>query len=139
MTTSESRKSLSDVTREHALVRDVGPGLLALLLTQGSLVTVNPGPARDAWHVAWALSPMPAVLWMVWAQWRSLRRADEYQRGVQLAAMAVGFGTTLTAAMFGGLLDAADLGSARQSLQVTVMVGVLAWVGSLAVSSRRVA
>ena len=121
------------MARDRAALQDLAPGLLALVLTQGTLVVLDPGAAKDGWRVLWALSPLLAALWLVWAQWRSLRRADEYQQVVQLEAMAVGFGTAITVALVGGLLDAAQLGDARQSLQITFIAGVLAWVVALAV------
>lgn len=124
------------MARDRAALRDLAPGLAALLLTQGTLVVRDPGTPPDAWRVLWALSPLLAVLWLVRAQWRSLRRADEYQRLVQLEAMAVGFGAAVTAALTGGLLDAAHLGNARQSLQIAFLAGILAWIVALAVRSR---
>ena len=78
---------------------------------------------------------MPA-LWLVWAQLRSLRRADEYQRIAQLEAMAVGFATMIVLALVGGLLDAAGIGDPRQSLQITFIGGTLAWIAAGAVKAR---
>lgn len=134
--TGRERRSSSDVARDKAALRDLAPGFLAILLTQGTLVVLNPQGRADAWHVLWALSPLAPAMWLIWAQLRSLRRADEFQRIVQLEAMAIGFGTAITLALAGGLLDAADLADARQSLQITFLAGVMAWIGSLAVMSR---
>jgi hypothetical protein len=39
--------------------------------------------------------------------------------------------------MTGGLLDAAGIGSSRQSLQVTFIAGTIAWVAALAVKTSR--
>ncbi len=136
MAANRERKSSSDVARDRAGLRDITPGLVALLLTQGTLVVLDPDGRGDVWHVLWALSPLLAVLWLVRAQLRSLRRADEYQRIVQLEAMAIGFGTAITVACAGGLLDAARLGDPRPSLQATFIAGVLTWVIALAVKSR---
>ena len=65
-----------------------------------------------------------------------LRRSDERQRGLQLTALAVGFGATMVLALAGGLLDGADLGSPAQSLQLTFIGGMAVWLGSLAFLSR---
>ena len=50
--------------------------------------------------------------------------------------MAVGFGAMLVLAYVGGLLDSAGLGDPRQSLQVAVIAGTLAWVGTLLFRSK---
>ncbi len=72
----------------------------------------------------------------MWAQRRSLLRADEYQRKAQLEAMTIGFGVVIVLSLVGGLLDAAGMGDPGQSLQVTFVLGILAWVGALAVKTR---
>ena len=48
-----------------------------------------------------------------------LRRADEFQRIAHLEALAVGFAVAIVAALTGGLLDAAEVGSTAQWLQIT--------------------
>jgi hypothetical protein len=72
----------------------------------------------------------------MWTQLRSVRRADEYQRVILLEAMSIGFAFVLILSLAGGLLDAAGLGDPAQSLQITFIAGVLAWVGALAVKLR---
>jgi len=113
------------------------PGIVALTVLQGSLIMLDPDGGASAWNLAWSILPLVPALWLAWAQVRSLRRADEFQRIVQLEAMAVGFGTVIVLAMIGGLLDAAGIGSARQSLQVTFIAGTVAWVAALAVKTSR--
>lgn len=115
---------------------DLLPGLLALLVTQGSLVLLDPDGSGGGWATAWALAPLVPAIWLVWAQVRALGRADEYQRTHQLEALAVGFGATLLLALGGNLLVAAGVGSASASLQLTFMGGTLAWLGALAVKLR---
>jgi hypothetical protein len=123
------------------------PPLAVLLLLQGSLILFNPRTGKlPSWflpasgigglYVVVSLSPLVPALWLIWAQLRNLRRADEYQRVMQLEAMSIGFGVVLTLSLVGGLLDAAGLGSSMQSLQVTFIAGVLAWVCALAVKLR---
>jgi hypothetical protein len=136
-TNSERRRSSSDVARDRAMLRDIAPGLVALVITQGSLVLLNPDGRASAWHVVWALLPLLPASWLVWAQLRSLKRADEYQRTMQLEAMAIGFGAVTMLALLGGLLDAAGIGNPSQSLQITFIVGILVWVGALAIKTAR--
>jgi hypothetical protein len=137
-TTNGERRSVSDVARDRAMVRDIAPGLIALVVTQGSLVLVDPDGRASPWNVVWSLLPLLPALWLVWAQLRALKRADEYQRVIQLEAMAIGFGVITMMALLGGLLDAAGIGDPRQSLQLTFIVGILAWIGALALKSSRV-
>jgi len=112
------------------------PPLALLLVTQGSLIVADPGRPSDASHVAWALSPMIAILWLAWVQFQSLRRADEFQRVMQLESLAIGFGAMAILGLGFGLLDGAGIGDSRQSLQLTLGIGILAWVVALGAKSR---
>jgi hypothetical protein len=135
--TERERKSTSDVARERAALRDMLPAVVLLIVVQGSLLLLDPDGGASAWNVAWSLLPMVPAVWLVWAQLRSLRRADELQRVMQLEAMSIGFGATLLLALLGGLLDAAGIGDPRQSLQITFIGGMLAWLGALGVAAAR--
>ena len=127
-----ARRSASDIARDRAAVRDIWPGLLALVALQGSLLVADPDGQSGGWRLTWSLSPLLPALWLVWAQLRSLRRADELQRRVQLEALAVGFGAMFLLGLTGGLLDAAGLGSPQQWLQITVIGGGATWPAALA-------
>jgi len=134
--TADDRKSASDKARERAALRDAVPAFATLLVFQGSLILWNPQGEPSGWYLLWSFSPLVPALWLMWTQLRSLRRADEYQRVVQLEAMAIGFGAVLLLSFTGGLLDAAGMGNPAQSLQVTFIGGVLVWVGALALTTR---
>jgi hypothetical protein len=135
--TGAERKSSSDVARDRAAIRDSWPGLVTLVAVQGSLLVLDPDGGASAWNLVWSILPIVPALWLVRAQLRGLARADEYQRTVQLEAMAVGFGVAIVASMTGGLLDAAGIGDSRQSLQVTFIAGTLAWIATLVIRSGR--
>lgn len=132
---SHERKSLSDVARSHAAVRDMVPGVVTLLIVQGSLVLLDPDGGASGLNLLWSLLPLVPAGWLIWAQLRSLRRADEFQRVVELEAMAIGFASVIVLALAGGLLNGAGIGDPRQSLQVTFILGVLAWIGALAIKT----
>jgi hypothetical protein len=132
MGNGEQRRSESDVQRDRAAVRDILPATVALLLLQGSLVALDPDGRANAARLAWSLSPILPALWLVRAQLRILRRADDYQRTLHLEAMAFAFGVALAVSFVGGLLDAARVGSARQSLQIGFIAGLLSWLSALA-------
>ena len=131
------RRSISDVSRDRAVVRDITPGLVALVVAQGSLIIVDPDGRAGPWTVVWSLLPLLPALWLVWAQVRCLKRADELQRVMQLEALAIGFAVTIVLALLGGLLDAAGIGSPSQSLQITFIIGIVAWIGALFVRTAR--
>lgn len=126
------------MTRDRAAVRDVVPGLIILFVTQGSLVLLDPHGEASAWYLVWSFSPMVPAVWLMWTQLRSLRRADEYQRVLQLEAMAIGFSAVIMLSLASGLLDAAGLGDPRQSLQLIFTVGLLVWIGALTIKTSRV-
>jgi hypothetical protein len=111
--------------------------MVTLLVLQGSLILVDPHGPVTGWYLLWSFSPLVPALWLIWVQLRTLRRADEYQRVMQLEAMAIGFGVVIMLSLAGGLLEGARLGDPRQSLQVTFIAGVLAWIGTLVIKTRR--
>ena len=108
-----------------------------MVVAQGSLVLLDPDGGASAWNLLCSLLPLVPAAWLVWAQVRGLRRADEYQRVMQLQAMAIGFGAFVLLSLAGGLLDAAGIGDARQALQITFIGGVLAWISALGVLTLR--
>ena len=111
---------------------DLLPAVVVLVAMQASLILVDPDGGASAANLMWSLLPLVPFAWLVWAQVRAVRRADERQQLLLLSAMAVGFGATMLFAFAGGLLDAAGVGSAAQSLQITFIGGVLVWLGALA-------
>lgn len=132
---SYERKSLSDVARSHAAVRDMVPGVVTLLIAQGSLVLLDLDGGASGLNLLWSLLPLVPAGWLIWTQLRSLRRADEFQRVVELEAMAIGFASVIVLALAGGRLNGAGIGDPRQSLQVTFILGVLAWIGALGIKT----
>lgn len=134
---SAERKSVSEVARERAAIRDLIPGLAVLVVTQGTLIVLDPDTTSSAWHLAWALSPLIGIGLLVWGQVRILRRSDERERLAQLAAMALGFGVFAVSLAVVGVLQGADLGNPIQQTQITFAVGIVAWVVALEVDRRR--
>ena len=133
----ERRLSSSDIARRRAASRDLIPGLAVLIVTQASLVAASPDASASGWHLAWALSPLVGIGLLASAQIRMLRRSDERELAVELSSMAIGFGLVLAALAVVGVLQAAEIGDARQQLQVTTAAGIAAWVAASAVLKRR--
>jgi hypothetical protein len=128
--------SRRDRAQTAATFRDAVPAVVVLVLLEGLLATVDLHAGDHPWHLAVALLPVLPALWLGWAQVRSLRRADEYQRTLQLEAMAVGFAVAMAVALVGGLVDTADVGSSTQFLQITFIAGIVSWAGTLAMKLR---
>jgi hypothetical protein len=133
---TDERRSASDRRRDRAALRDVLPAVVLLCVTQGSLIALDPDGRSNAWNVMWSVLPVFPALWLVWAQVRRVRRADEFQRIIELESMATAFGAALIALLVGGLLDAGGIGTARQSLQVAFIGSILVWLATLAIKTR---
>jgi hypothetical protein len=132
-----SRTSNLERRQQRAELRDAAPAFVALIVTNAIVAVADLEPDRHGWHVAVALLPLPAALWLAWVHVRVLRRCDEYQRIVHLQALAIGFLVSMLIALTGGLLSAVEVGSDATYLQLTFIIGIVAWVGSLAALSRR--
>jgi hypothetical protein len=110
---------------------------MVLIVSQASLIALDPNGSAGAWELAWALSPLVGIGLLVWAQVRILSRADERERADELCAMSIGFGIVITALAVVGVLQAAGVGDLRQHVQITTGLGVVSWiVASLALKSR---
>lgn len=130
-------KSRSDIAREHAGRRDAAPAIALLLITQGSLIWFDPPRPSNLAEIAWALSPLAAIAWLVWGQIRAVRRADELQRMQQLQALSIGFAVLVVMVAGIGVLQAAEIGDMAQQTQIAQIAGIGAWVGAAAVLSAR--
>jgi uncharacterized membrane protein len=131
------RKSQLECHQDQASIREAVPAAVALVVLMGATIALDLGTSSNGWHLIVALSPLLAAVWLAVVQFRTLRRCDEYQRVVHLEALAVGFAASTLTAMTGGLLHAADVGSPAQFLQLTFIVGTVAWIVALAVRTRR--
>ena len=133
----EKRTSQSDRLRIRADVRGILPGFVGFVATEVSLDVFKPDGLANAGTFIWSLSPMVFVLWVVLAVVRSLGRADEYQRLVQLESMAVGFAAMMIVAIASSLLDAAKIVDTSNAGGFVLYAGVAAWTGPLLVKSMR--
>ena len=137
MRSEPDRASNLERRQNRAALRDALPAVVVLVASQAIVASLDLGADSNRWRLAWSLVPMLPAAWLGWAQLRSLRRADEYQRIAQLEAMSIGFAVAMFVALTGGLLEGADIGSSVQFLQLTFIIGILSWVSALAIRSRR--
>lgn len=117
-------------------MRDAAPAVIALVASEVIVASLELDAESNPWHVAVALLPLIPAVWLIWVQWRVVRRSDEFQRTAHLEALAIGFAFAMVAALTGGLLHAVDVGSSAQWLQITFIGGILAWTTALAVRQR---
>ena len=136
--TPTSNRSASAFERQQlrAGFRDAAPALAVLVISQIAVASIDLHAATNRWHLVIALLPAIPAAWLVWVQWRVVQRSDEFQRIAHLEALAIGFGVAMLVASTGGLLDAADVGSTAQWLQITFIGGILAWFAALALRLR---
>lgn len=137
-TTRNERRSTSDIARRRAASRDLVTGLVLLVVSEASLIAMNPDATAGPVPLAWALSPLVGIGLLVRAQVRIVGRSDERERVDALSAMAVGFAVVMTALAVVGVLQAAGIGDARQQVQVTTGLGIASWVVASLLRERRV-
>ena len=136
---SSEPKRVSNLERRQnkATLSDALPAVIALVGSEALIASLDLDADSNRWHLLVSLIPLLPAVWLGWAQLRTLRRADEYQRIAQLEAMSIGFAVAMLVALTGGLLEGADVGSSVQFLQLTFIIGILSWVSALAIRSRR--
>ena len=137
MSPRRERRSASDIARRRSASRDLVAGLTVLVASELSLIALDPDASAGPLQLAWALSPLVGIGLLVWAQVRILRRSDERERADELSAMAIGFAVVIVALAAVGVLQAAGIGDARQQLQMTTGVGIVAWIVASLLRKRR--
>jgi hypothetical protein len=116
-----------ELRQRSAYRRDFIPSILGYVVVLAVSLSLA-GEAVDSTG-EWVLVMLPVVpaLWAVRAVVRQLRRLDEYQRMLQLEAMAVGFGVAMVAAITVGFVGVA--GSATLAAGWIIYgAGMLAWL-----------
>jgi hypothetical protein len=130
-------RSQLDRNHDRATVRDALPAVAALVCAQLVVAAADLDAQTHRWHLLISLSPVVACVWLAWVVRAMVHRADEYQRTLQLEALGAGFAAAMLTAAAGGALDAIDVGSSSQFLQLTFIVGILVWIVALARGLRR--
>jgi hypothetical protein len=136
MKRSTERLSKSDKARARAELLDWLPAVIVMvllsLISEGGLFG-----ADGSGKLFWSLLNIVPALWIIRAVIRSLRRADEYQRRGQLEALAIGFGVMMLSIHITGLLQIAEVGDLAQQVQISFIVSLLSWVGTLLFKAQR--
>ncbi len=135
-TSSEPKLSEGDRDRLKLYHREFFPPMAVyLVVVFVTAVFVGDDPAMPRRLLL--LLPVVPALWAMRAIIRSLGRADEYERLVQLEAMAVGFGVAMVASMIVGFLGMhADPNRFNQvSPWIIFSAAMLAWGATVGVRS----
>jgi len=123
MTKNAERSRLDQQVRRAVLI----DGLPVILLGGVALALGSSKPSGGQ-ESLWLGVSVLFTLSVAWALVRSFRRADEYQRTIQLESMAVAFGAVMVALQIAGLLDAVGIGELRQYFQLIVVGGIALWL-----------
>jgi len=124
MTTKQERSQLDRTARRAVLI----DGLPVITLGGVALALGSTPDLTDRQQTVWIVTSVLFTLSVAWVLFRSFRRADEYQRKVQLESMAIAFGAVMVSLQIAGILDAAGIGQLRQSFQLIVIGGIALWL-----------
>ncbi len=137
MPATTTQKTAFERKLDREAFRDALPAVVALIVAHAVISQVTLDADKHWWHGTIALIPTLPLIWLGWAQWRSIQRADELQRMSQLQALAIGFAVSMIVASAGGLLLVASVGTGPMYLQLTFVTGILAWAAALFVKLSR--
>lgn len=129
------QQSSGDRVRARAYHRDFWPGIVGYVVVLGAVVALGDLDGTSPWRFLWALLPVLPALWVIRAVVRHVRRIDDYQRGLLLRGLAVGFAAAMIASVTLGFLDVAGL-VVPMTGWIVYGIGMLAWAVATAVSAR---
>lgn len=116
--------SHTDRAARRAMIID---GVPVFIVGSAALMLGSSADQTDGRQTIWFVITVVFILTVLWALVRSFRRADEYQRKIQLESMAVAFAAVLVSLQIAGLLAAVGVGDLRQSFQLIIIGGILTW------------
>lgn len=102
-------KARGDTVRSHSYHRDFWPGMVGYLVVLAAVVIWGDLDGSNPWRYLLALLPVVPAVWMVRAVVRHVRRVDDYQRGLLLQGLVVGFAVAMIASLTVGFLGVAGL------------------------------
>ena len=118
---TSTRTSRVEVERKRAARRDGIPIGVTLVVAVAAFAVTDPNDPGDT--VIWAVPMLVLGVLGLRAEVRDLRRADEYQRTLQLEALALGFVVVSALLFLGGLLTSAGVGDPRVWLHISLVGG----------------
>ncbi|WP_242424525.1 hypothetical protein [Frankia sp. EI5c] len=121
-----------DETRQDNVTRDACRAIMIdgipVSLFGAVALALGSSPDQSTTEKGWWLGVTGAfTLAIVWVLVRAFRRADEYQRKIQMESMAIAFAAVLVGLQTAVLLDATDVVALRTLSEVIVIGGVGIW------------
>lgn len=135
MTSELDSASRSSGDRARAYHLDFWPGIVGYVVVLGAVTVLGDLDGTSPWRFLWALLPVLPALWVIRAVVRHVRRIDDYQRGLLLSGLAVGFAAAMIASVTVGFLDVAGL-DVPLAGWIVYGVGMVAWGVAAAVTAR---
>lgn len=135
MTSELDNKSTGDRARARAYHLDFWPGIVGYVVVLGAVTIFGDLDGTSPWRFLWALLPVLPALWVIRAVVRHVRRIDDYQRGLLLRGLAVGFAAAMIASITIGFLDVAGL-DVPLAGWIVYGVGMISWALAAAVTAR---
>ncbi len=122
-----------DETRQDNVTRDARRAIMIdgipVSLFGVIALALGSSPDQTTAEKGWWLGVTGAfTLAVVWVLVRAFRRADEYQRKIQLESMAIAFAAVLVGLQTAVLLDATDIVGLRPLSEAIVLGGVGIWL-----------
>ncbi|MDW3216988.1 MAG: hypothetical protein R8F63_00135 [Acidimicrobiales bacterium] len=119
-------ESATDIRNRIEYRRDMVPAIAGYGALLAVALAVVGDEVDSVFEWALMLSPLLPAMWGVRAVVRQLRRVDEYQRTLQLEAMAAGFAAAMIAALTLGFLGVAGVAS-RSTGWIVYGAGMATW------------
>ncbi|MCK9926992.1 hypothetical protein MXD62_07390 [Frankia sp. Mgl5] len=121
-----------DEARQDNVTRDARRAIMIdgipVSLFGAVALALGSSPDQTTAEKGWWLGVTGAfTLAVVWVLVRAFRRADEYQRKIQLESMAIAFAAVLVGLQIAVLLDATDIVGLRPLSEAIVIGGVGIW------------
>jgi hypothetical protein len=135
MTSELDSGSRGDRARARAYRLDFWPGIVGYVVVLTAVTILGDLGGTSPWRFVWALLPVLPALWVIRAVVRHVRRIDDYQRGLLLRGLAVGFATAMIASITIGFLDVAGL-DVPMAGWIIYGVGMVSWALATAVTAR---
>ena len=128
-------RSAGDRARSRAYHLDFWPGIVGYVVVLAAVTIFGDLDGASPWRFLWALLPVLPALWVIRAVVRHVRRIDDYQRGLLLRGLAVGFAAAMIASITIGFLDIAGL-DVPMGGWIVYGVGMITWAMAAAAASR---
>jgi len=127
-TVKDNTKSTNDVSRENALIANVGLAMLLSLVIFGTMGPRGPTPILTLGDILSSAAAFLALLGLIGLDVLNYRRADEMQQTLRLKAGAISFAAVIATSFAAEILLNLHVGAPRQYLQIIFIGGVMLWV-----------